>query len=137
MSRDDDCGSAVLEIVLVAPVLILMLAAVIGAARVTLAHQRADSAAAQAARAASTAASPSSAVSLARATALAAMSAHGLDCQNLAVRVDVADFHPGGSVSVHVTCNADLGVGVPGLSGHRSISGNGAEVIDTFRQVTG
>ena len=137
MSRDDDRGSAVLEIVLVAPVLILMLAAVIGAARVTLAHQRVDSAAAQAARAASTAASPSAAASLARTTALAAMSTHGMDCQNMSVSVDVGDFHPGGSVAVHVTCKADLGLGVPGLSGYRSISGNGAEVIDTFRQVTG
>ncbi len=59
MSGHDDEGSAVLEVVLLTPVLILILAAVIGGARVTLAHQRVDAAAAQAARAASTAASPS------------------------------------------------------------------------------
>ena len=44
MTRHDDEGSAVLEVVLLAPVLILILAAVVGGARVTLAHQRVDAA---------------------------------------------------------------------------------------------
>ena len=136
MTRHNDDGSAVLEIVLLAPVLILMLAAVIGGAPVTLAHQHVDAAAAQAARAASTAASPSAASAVARSTARSAIS-NGRDCLSMTVSVDVSDFRPGGSVTVRVSCAADLGTGVPGLSGRRTITGSGSEVIDTFRQVSG
>jgi len=136
MSRHDERGSVVLEVVLLAPVLILILAAVIGGARVTLAHQRVDSAAAQAARAASTATSPATAAALARSTARAAAGS-GLDCTSMKVAVDVSSFHPGGMVTVQVSCSADLGSGVPGLSGHRTISGSRSEIIDTYGQVTG
>lgn len=137
MTRHDDEGSAVLEVVLLAPVLILILAAVVGGARVTLAHQRVDAAAAQAARAASAATSPSAATALARSTAQSAASTSGLDCTSMAVTVDVADFQPGGDVTVRVSCAADLGAGVPGLSGRRTISGSRSEIIDTYLQVTG
>jgi Flp pilus assembly protein TadG len=131
-----ETGSVVLETVLLAPVLILILAAVIGGARVTLAHQRVDSAAAQAARAASTAASPGMATMVARQAALAALSTGGQDCTRMSVWVDLGDFRPGGSVSVRVACTAELGSGVPGLSGRRTISASGSEAIDTFRQVS-
>lgn len=134
MSRRDEQGSAVLETVLLAPLLLLILAAVIGAARVTLAHQRVDAAAAQAARAASAASSPTAAWALARDAARAAASGGGLDCVQLTVAVDTSSFHPGGSVTVRVSCLADLGAGVPGLSGQRTISGTGAEVLDTYAQ---
>ena len=133
----DQTGSAVLETALLAPVLILILAAVVGGARVTLAHQRVDSIAAQAARAASTAASPSTATRVARSTAQAALNNGGQDCTRMTVSVDVGNFRPGGSVTVRVACIADLGSGVPGLSGPRTITGSGSEVIDTFRQVAG
>lgn len=129
-------GSVVLETVLLAPLIILVLAAIIGAARVTLAHQRVDSAAAQAARAASTAPSAGTATSRATNAARAFLTDHGLDCTSMTVTADTADFHPGGSVTVTVGCRADLGAGVPGLSGRRSISGRSTEVIDTYRQVT-
>ena len=137
MTRHDEQGSAVLEVVLLAPVLLLMLAAVVGGARVTLAHQRVNAAAAQAARAAATATSASAATALARSTARSAASNGGLDCTRMAVNVDVSSFHPGGSVTVRVSCAADLGAGVPGLSGRRTISGSRSEVIDTYTQVTG
>lgn len=136
-STRDETGSAVLETVLLAPVLILMLAAVVGGARVTLAHQRVDSASAQAARAASTAVSPGTATTVARTTAQAALSSGGQDCTRMTVSVDVGNFRPGGSVTVRVACIANLGSGVPGLSGQRTITGSGSEVIDTFRQVGG
>jgi Flp pilus assembly protein TadG len=137
MTRHDQEGSAVLEVVLLAPVLLLILAAVVGGARVTLAHQRVDAAAAQAARAASAATSPSAATTLARSAARSAASNGGLDCINMAVTVDVSSFRPGGSVTVRVSCTADLGAGVPGLSGRRTVRGSRSEVIDTYAQVTG
>ena len=125
-----------LEVVLVTPVLILMLATVIGAARVTLAHQRVESAAAQAARAASSAGDSTSAISMARTTAHSALESAGEDCRSMVVDVNVTNFRPGGSVSVQVTCSANLGVGVPGLSGSRHITGSAAEVLDLFREVS-
>lgn len=132
-----DQGSAVLEMVLVSPLLLMLLAAVVGAARVTLAHQRVDAAAAQAARAASMARSPAAADAAARATARATLDRNAQDCRSMAVSVEVANFRPGGSVSVRITCTANLGVGVPGLSGTREISGSAAEVVDLYREVTG
>ena len=136
MTRTDgEAGSAVLETVLVVPLLLLLLAAVIGAGRVTLAHQRVDEAAAQAARAAAAAASPSAARSSATATAPLSLVGASLDCRRMTVEVDTVDFRPGGSVSVEVACLADLGRGVPGLSGSRWISGRSTEGIDTFREV--
>lgn len=136
MTTKTDDGSAVLETVLLAPLLILLLAAVIGGARVTLAHQRVDSAAAQAARAASTATSAAQASALARSAAQAFLTDHGLDCTAMSVAVNTADFRPGGSVTVQVSCRSDLGAGVPGLSGTRMISGRSVEVVDTYRQVS-
>jgi Flp pilus assembly protein TadG len=132
---DGDEGSVALETVLVVPLLLLLLAAVLGAGRVTLAHQRVDEAAAQAARAAAAAASPSAARSSAAATAPLSLLGTSLDCRQMTVQVDTVDFRPGGSVSVQVACLADLGSGVPGLSGFRWISGRATEVIDTFREV--
>lgn len=136
MTRADrEAGSAVLETVLVVPLLLMMLAAVVGAGRVTLAHQRVDEAAAQAARSAAGAASPSAARSSATATAPLSLVGASLDCRRMTVQVDTDDFRPGGSVSVQVSCLADLGSGVPGLSGSRWISGRATEVIDTFREL--
>lgn len=134
--RHDEQGSAVLEIMLVTPLLLMLLAALIGAARLTLAHQRVDAAAAQAARAASTAHNPTAAGERARTTAHATLQSDAQDCQAMVVSINLANFHPGGSVSVHITCTANLGVGVPGLSGTRQISATAGEVIDSFAQVS-
>lgn len=136
MTSKRDDGSAVLETVLVIPLILLMLAAIVGGARVTLAHQRVDAAAAQGARAASGARTASQATALAREAANAFLLDRGLDCKTMSVVADTTNFRAGGSITVKVSCRADLGSGVPGLSGQRSISGQGSEVIDTYRQVT-
>jgi len=131
-----DAGSAVLETALVTPLLILTLAAVVGAGRVTLAHQRVEHLAAQAARAAATAISPQAAVAAATLTARTTIDgAARRECQQVTVDVDTRDFRPGGNVSVRVGCLADLGAVVPGLSGDRWIHARATEVVDTFREV--
>jgi Flp pilus assembly protein TadG len=131
-----DEGSAVLETVLVIPLFLMVLAAIVGGARVTLAHQRVDAAAAQAARAAASARTSTQATALAREAASSFLQDRGFDCSTMTVAADTRNFRAGGSVSVTVSCHADLGSGVPGLSGSRTISGRGSEVIDTYRQVT-
>lgn len=136
MTSTRDEGSAVLETVLVIPLILLMLAAIVGGARATLAHQRVDAAAAQGARAASGARTASEASALAHQAASAFLQNRGLDCRTMSVTADTTNFRAGGSVTVKVSCQADLGSGVPGLSGPRTISGQGSEVIDTYRQVT-
>ncbi len=48
------------------------------------------------------------------------------------VDVDLRRLHPGGSVTVTVTCTADLGVfAVPGLRA-RQVSGRSVVAVDTF-----
>lgn len=136
MRSQRDEGSAVLETVLVIPLILIVLAAIVGGARVTLAHQRVDSAAAQAARAAASARTSSQATALAREAAKSFLQDRGFDCKTMTIVADTTNFHAGGSVRVRVSCHADLGSGVPGLSGRRTISGQGSEVIDTYRQVT-
>jgi Flp pilus assembly protein TadG len=137
MNRHDrDTGSATLELVLVAPVLLLVLAAVIAAGRLQVAHQQVSAAAAQAARAAAVAGSAGQAITAAQQTAPAALSADGPSCQQSTITVDTARYHAAGSVTVRVRCLADLGGLVPGLSGHHWITGTASEVIDTYRQVT-
>jgi hypothetical protein len=75
-------------------------------------------AAAAAARAASLADRPATAEVAAEQTALAALAAAGLVCQELTVEVDTSQFTHGGSVTVQVACQIPtgdlIGLGGPG-----------------------
>lgn len=136
MRRDD--GSAVLEMVILAPVLLLILAFAVAGARLALAHQEADSVAGQAARAASMARDPLSATTAARQAATDALASAGLSCAPLSVSVDTAGFRPGGSVGVDITCTAQLGSLMPaGLVGARTVSGSALAPVDAYRAASG
>ncbi len=125
------------ELVLLTPLLILMLLFVVALGRLAGARLDVDGAAAQAARAASIARDPSTATAMAQQTATAALGSDGVTCGHLTVSTDTAQFDPGGSVAVTVTCN----VGLSDLSGLRlpaseSISSTATSVIDTYRAVS-
>jgi Flp pilus assembly protein TadG len=132
----DDEGSVVLETVILAPILILLLATVIATARLTLTRQRVDAIASQAARAAATATTPGAATRQARDAGAAAMRSHDLECADLQVSVDLSNFHPDGQVKTVVRCTADLGTGVPGLAGRRTVTGSSTQIIERFREIT-
>ena len=129
-------GSAVLEAVIGAPVMILLLVTLIGAGRVANAHQVVDDAAGDAARAASMARTTGGARSAAQQTANASLSGRGVSCTPMAVSVDTSNWKPGGTVGVTLTCTAQLAdLGVPILGGSRTVSARAASVIDLYRQL--
>ena len=103
-----DAGLAVLELVIATTVLISVLLLVVGFGRYSEAQQLAEQAAGAAARAASLDATPAQATRDAQQTAADSVASAGQSCTDLQVSVDTSAFHPGGQVSVTVSCTADL-----------------------------
>ncbi len=115
------------------PVLVLFwfLAATFSA--VTTAHQRVEEAARAGAQAASVAPDRAGA-----AAAASAMAQSGLDgdrsCARVSVHTATADFGPGGSVTVTVTCGVDFGgMAAPGLPAAVAVSASATSPVDRYR----
>ena len=131
----DESGSVATELVLLTPLLILMLLFVVALGRLAGARLDVDGAAAQAARAASIAHDPATATAMAQQTATAAVGSDDVTCAHLTVTTNTAQFAPGGSVAVTVTCTVGLSdlTGPPAARlrvglvdrhvGHRHLSG--------------
>ena len=130
----DESGSVTAELVLLTPLLILLLLFVVALGRLSGARLEVDGAAAQAARAASIARDPATAVAMATQTATAALGSDHVTCGQLTVSTDTAQFAPGGSVAVTVTCHVALsdltGLRLPASE---SVTSRVTAVIDTFR----
>ncbi|MBS2545491.1 pilus assembly protein [Catenulispora sp. NL8] len=131
-----DDGFAVLETVIVTPILILVLLVAVAAGRLESARLDVDTAAGAAARAASLARSPAAAAAAAGAEAARSLSAAGVSCPHPRVGVDTSAFRPGGVVRVTVTCRAELGdlVGMGFLPLDTGITKSSASPIDRYRQ---
>lgn len=127
-------GSAVVELTIVTPVILLILMFVVAAGRLSQARHDVYGAAADAARAASMRQSPATAADDARATAARSLVDRGVTCRSLSVSTDAGGSTPGASVSVAVTCSVGLSdLGLLGLPGARSVSATASEVIDRYR----
>ena len=135
--RRDESGSVTAELVLLTPLLLLLLLFVVALGRLSGARLEVDGAAAQAARAASIARDPATATAMATQTATAALGADHVTCAQLTVRTNTAQFAPGGSVAVTVTCTVALsdltGLRLPASE---SVTSRATAVIDTFRRVS-
>lgn len=132
MTSED--GGITTEVVLLAPVLLLLLGFVVVAGRIAETSGAVVHAAHQAARAASLVASPEAARDAAEGTARSNLTELGVGCRDLDVGVDTARFGPGGEVAVSVACTADLSdVAFGGLPGIRHFEARATEVIDRFR----
>jgi Flp pilus assembly protein TadG len=133
----DERGSVTAELVLLTPLLILLLLFVVALGRLSGARLDIDGAAAQAARAASIARDPSTATAMAQQTATAALGSDHVTCAQLTVYTDTAQFAPGGSVAVTVTCHVALsdltGLRLPASE---SVTSTASSVIDTYRSST-
>lgn len=137
----DERGSAMVEAVLLTPVLVAMLLVVIFGGRVALTRQAVETAAADAARAASIARTASAARSDAAKSANTSLANQNIQCTQTRVTVDVGGFaKPVGTVatvSVTVVCDmltSDLGlVGVPGTM---RIEATMVSPLDTYRERT-
>ena len=127
-------GSAAVELVLVAPLLILVMMMIVACARITTARLHLTQAAPAAARAATLARSATAARDRAAAAAQQALVGAGMACTNVTTQVDGGGWRPGSTVSARVTCTVSLAQLSPlHLAVHRNISATATSVIDRWR----
>lgn len=139
--RGKDEGSFTLELAVLAPALLLLLAFIVAAGRVELASSSVDGIARDAARAASLARTPAAAQAAAQATAAQTAAGQNIDCTHLAVTLDTGGFQtPLGTpaaVVVHVACTAPLGdLALPGLPGDKTLTASFTSPLDPYRART-
>lgn len=134
-----DEGSATVELVILAPTLLLFLLLAVFAGRVALARQSVHAAAADAARSASIARTEGAAAVNARSAADATLAAEGLRCLATQVDLDTSAFGAPigtpGTVAATVSCTVDLtDLSVPGVPGSRQLTATVTSPLDTYRE---
>jgi len=130
----DSRGSAAVEIVLVAPLLVALLLFVAGLGRMATARGQVEGAARDAARAASLERSVPSASAAGEAAARATLAGQRITCADLAVTVDVSAYRPGGRVTATLACTTSLaGLGIAGFPGHRTFRATSIAPIENWR----
>lgn len=132
-------GAAALEFVVIVPVLGLLIAMMIGAARVWFATTIVEQAAGTAARAASQATNQAEAQAVAHRVAHAQAATNGLTCTGLEVAPDMGGFQvPVGqpaTVSVRLRCTVPLAdLVVPGWPGSWQLTAEAASALDRYRR---
>lgn len=133
-----ESGSAALELVVLAPVLLAILALVIAAGRMSITQGAVDAAARDASRQASLALDPYTARAAGQASARAALRRDGLGC-NPVIRIDTRGFAtrpglPALPVSATVTCAVPLAdLYLPGLPGRRTLTATFTSPLDLYR----
>jgi len=130
--RTRDTGSATVELVILAPVLVLLMLFVVFVGRAGGAVEQVRHAADEGARAASLVSRSSMSAAAARAVG-ADLTSNGANCSNTSVAVDLVEAGDVDSVTVTVTCAVN-GVGTELLgAGARTVSASSTEVIDRYR----
>jgi Flp pilus assembly protein TadG len=120
--------------VIITPVLIAVLLLVVALGRYAHGRQLVDQAAAAAARAASMTGSAVQARAAGGQAAAGSLRDAGMSCASMTTTVDAADFRPGGTVRVTVTCTADLsGLALAGVPGQVTLTGTGRAPLETLR----
>ncbi len=135
--RPGEDGSAALELVILAPVLLALPCLVIAAGRTSIAQGSVDAAARDAARQASIALTPAAARLSGELSARAALRSDGLDCDPV-VTVDTSQFTipPGApaSVTAIVSCTVQLAIlALPGLPGTARLQATFTSPLDIYR----
>lgn len=136
-----DRGSTTLEFVIVAPAVLLILAAAIYAGRVMIAGQTVEHAASAAARTASIARTGPAAQASATAAAQDSLTEQGLRCSSTSVSVDTGGFaRPPGTaatVTATVTCVVNASdLAAPGIPGSHTVTATATSPLDTYRDRT-
>jgi Flp pilus assembly protein TadG len=137
---DTEAGNAALELVILAPVVLLLICMVIAAGRIAIAQGSVDAAARDAARQASISRSPEAAIIAARASALAELAGEHLDCAPLYVGLPNVYGKFGtrlgqpASVTATVRCTVSLsGLVLPGLPGTDPLQATFTSPLDPYR----
>jgi hypothetical protein len=136
-----DRGSDSVELAILLPVGILILALIVVGARIALAGDRISGVAGIAARDASIARSAASAQSIATTSATDALNSDDMHCTNVQVTVDTSGFDapPGtnASITVNVWCTVDLSdIGVEGMPGSKTLHDVATSPLDPARDLT-
>lgn len=121
-----------LEVVILVPVVLAVFALVVAFSRTTTANEHVAHAAAVGARAASVAQTEGGATARATVVVADALGQAGMTCAAPAVS---GTWTPGGSVTVTVSCDVDLGdvSNLAILPGSRTLTASATEVIDRTR----
>lgn len=127
-------GHATVEMVLLAPALMVVLLLVVGLGRMAHARAQVESVAADAARAASLERNPSLASATATQAAQRSLGGADMSCAGLHVATDLGHYTPGGEITVTVSCKADLSdVALAGFPGQRLFTASATVPIETWR----
>lgn len=134
----DDGGDATLELVILAPVVLILIGLLIAGGRASVAQGAVDAAARDAARQASIARSPSEAQATAIASARFELRQGSLDCTPVVHVTAAAAFAvPVGQPSqivARVSCTVPLsGLLVPGLPGSKTLTATFTSPLDPYR----
>jgi Flp pilus assembly protein TadG len=129
-----DRGSATVELVLIAPVLVLLMLFAVAAGRFSVARNQINEAARDAAREASTWRTPQAASTNGVERGLASLADSHMSCHAPSVQIDASDLRPGGEVVADVTCTVELGdlLGLR-LGGEKTFQARSVAVVDAFR----
>ena len=131
-------GSATVELVLIAPALLALLALTVLAGRIVLAGGTVEQVAAAGARAASLARTPAAAASAADRAVRQTLGEQRLQCAAVTVTVDTSGFDvPLGqpaTATVEVSCQVQLAdLTAPGLPGTRTLTDRAVSPLDPYR----
>lgn len=138
--RDREAGNAPLELVLVAPVVLILIGLVIAAGRTALAQGAVQAAARDAARQASIARTPQQALAAAFASAQTELTQQGLGCSPAPiVRVNTVAFSVSlgqpATVTATVICWVPLSdLAVPGMPGRKQLTARFSSPLDPYRE---
>ncbi|MBK0870216.1 pilus assembly protein [Saccharopolyspora sp. HNM0986] len=136
---ESEQGSASIELAVLTPVVLLVLALVIAGGRIVTANAALDTATTAAARAASLARTAGHAQTAARTVTDHALGEHGLHCTDQHLAVDTGGFAttPGhtGTVTVRTSCTVPLAeLSLPGLPGSVALTSEFASPLDPYRE---
>jgi Flp pilus assembly protein TadG len=124
------------ELVVLAPIVIVLLLLVVGLGRYAHGKQLVEQAAAAAARAAYLTSSPVQAETRAARAAAGSLANAGMSCTGMTTRVDTGSYRPGGVVTVTITCTTDLSdLALSGLPGTATLTATGRAPLETYRQM--
>jgi len=131
-------GGESLEMLILAPTLLLLMAVIVAAGRYQLGSGKIDQAAGAAARAASLQLTAVAAQSAAQDAAASSLAGAGITCQHVSVQIDTSGFAvaPGSvaAVTASVACTvAWSDLAIPGLPGSKTIRSTASSPVDTKR----
>ena len=131
-------GQAIAELVIVAPVLLIIIVLMVALGRVDSAQGDVESAARAGVQEAVVQADTGAAQAQATAAATNTLAGAGLTCPAPQITTDTSNFVAGGTVSVTVTCVTSLAdVSVPGVPGSKTLTASATAPIDEFRTIGG